>query len=230
MAASFPVISQTTGLARSPNCQKSRRKRYFLIFLSLFSDIAHAVQLKVFSLVKSAWMGKTTNPDTIKFMFGDLVKLMGKYELRELDRWLRANTKSAHSFKLSDNTYTDMALQRSFSFWPQMKIHTTYQQSRPHPLSKKALSSSRPTTPQSRQSRQSTPGSKSAKKDTSLRTTRSCKDPSTNRHKDVLQTTNNSENNNHEGGCMVQLAWLERHATGRYFKDTLSYEPSFNLV
>jgi len=202
-------------------------KQRNLIFLSLFSDIAHTVQLKVFSLVKSAWMGRTTNQEAIKFVFGDLVKLLGKYELKEFERWLHANTKSTHSFKLSDSTHTEMALQRSFSFWPQLKIHTNHAQFSSNPSS---TSTPRPTTPQSRPS---TPGSRTTKRENAYRSSRfklttSPRSNSNGLHDKKPEEIEKQRNNCR--GCLVQLAWLERHATSRYFKDALTYEPSINLV
>ncbi len=163
----------------------------------------------------------------MRFAFGDLTKFVGKYELKELERWLKANTKSMHSFKLSDSTHTDMALQRHFSFWPQLRIHTNNQPS----------SSNRPTTPRtprtppSNSSRPTTPRF-NASSDTGM------KRPVTPKRPGNVATMSTSQNSRTgiEGqivdrdGCLVQLAWLERHSTAKYFKDALTYDPSINLI
>ena len=112
-----------------------------------------------------------------------------------------------------------MALQRSFSFWPQIKIYTNCWPSQAHISCKTSTVKPKPTT---LPSMPPTPEDEVARKDNTKRNGR-FKHPS----RCVVE---NLQSGGHKVDCVVQFVWLEKHITSRWFKDPSSYEPNFNIV
>ena len=74
-------------------------------------------------LCRHAYAGKLVTPADFLALFGrPVVRLIGKKILGKLLEWLIANRRTDCSFKSGNSTLTDLALQRMYSFWPQLTI------------------------------------------------------------------------------------------------------------
>jgi len=77
-----------------------------------------------FSLfARHTWAGKDLSKKYVIALLGlPCVRAIGRKTFSNLMKWLKANKRSEASFKLGNPTLTDMALQRLFSYWPQLSI------------------------------------------------------------------------------------------------------------
>lgn len=189
-----------------------------MLFLSLFSDISHAVAIKTSRFVKNSWAGKDISFDKIKEEFGEFSKYMN---LEPFHRWLSMNKRSDGSFLKSSSTYIEMGLQKCVSFWP----HLTVTLIEP-PVLKTVVDSIPAIIDNLSSDSQKRKGLESLNNFSSSFT-----GDEVNRS-NMVTSSDTALCAMSNRGCSTKLVWAERHTASKCFKDnTVSvFVPSFNSI
>jgi hypothetical protein len=194
-----------------------------MLVLSIFSDISHAVAIKIFRFVKMSWKGKSVSSEEIHAEFSEF----GKYStLEPFRRWLAVNKRSDGAFLKSSSTYIEMGLQKCVSFWPHLvvnfieptalkPVNTLGNNLSSDPLIGKELEPTSSAVNDSRHvlgtevnpSSVDVPSNTSLNASTAVASTSCC-------------------------GCTTTLIWAERHMASKWFKDdsVSIFVPSFNAI
>jgi hypothetical protein len=169
--------------------------------------------LSVSVLLKHTSAGHEIKYKDLEVLFGlPLAAIIGKPALSNLLQWLKANRRSDVNFKLANQTYTELALQKIYAFWPQLVVSVASADDKHQPVAPSNQHSDNHSIDIQR-------------KNDEISTFKRDGEEGSIDHINYLKHLTMVP-----AICKVQLIWLDRHSTNRLFRDPDSFQPNVNFI
>ncbi len=101
---------------------------------AILADIAHSIILNLWIVLEQLQEGKlVVMQDLVNLFSKSILRLIGRPLLTRLLAWLKANRRNPSGFVLATHSHIETALQKMYSYWPNLAIKITDENDRNEP-------------------------------------------------------------------------------------------------